>query len=267
MCGLDGGLPDLDSGFRLSRVRTVPGCLRGAGRPAWLGPKHSKREETVDNRRNGRVVAAAIVCLLLAAAAVADEPVRIEAAEAADHVGESAVVCGQVASAAYLPSVGGRPTFLNFEKPYPDQAFTVVIWGSKRSRFDGRPESLYDGKTVCVTGKVTEHEGTPQIVVQDPDQIEFVEPVGGAGLRDIERVFVKAVLSAVGYDVNYGSGEWNEETTEAMTEFQTRAGVEPSGEADPATLRALADAAEDMPESERDLIIRLLLYELARRQE
>lgn len=216
----------------------------------------------------GRAIALVLAALLLAVTAGADEDViRIEASEAAHHIGEFAEVCGQVASTAYLASVGGRPTFLNLERPYPDQLFTVVIWGSNRERFDGRPENIYDGKSICVTGKIVEHKGTPQIVVEDPDQMVIMTPVGGSELRDFERVFVKAVLASLGHDVNYGSGQWDEETVEAMIAFQEDAGVSPSGEADPATLRALADAAENMPDPERDLIIRLLLFELARRQE
>jgi micrococcal nuclease len=208
-----------------------------------------------------------LLCIAVALGAAADEPQRIDASDASEHVGEVAEVCGEVASAAYLPSVGGRPTFLNFERPYPDQVFTVVIWGRSRSGFDGRPEQLFDGKQVCVTGKITEHEGVPQIVVEDAEQIVLATPAAGGALGDLERVFVKAVLSSLGYDANYGTGEWDEEAIEAIVSFQEDAGVEPTGEADPATLRALADAAEAMPEAERDLVIRLLLFELARRQE
>ncbi len=213
------------------------------------------------------IVLATLALLLGATASGAEEVQRISASDAAAHVGEMAEVCGQVASAAYLGTVGGRPTFLNFERPYPDQVFTVVIWGSNRKNFDGRPESLYDGKTLCVTGKVAVHEGVPQIIVEHPDQITITDEAAGTELRDFERVFVKAVLAALGHDVNYGDGEWDEEAVEATIAFQEGAGVVPSGEPDPATLRALADAAEEMPDSDRDLIIRLLLFELARRQE
>lgn len=213
-------------------------------------------------------MALAICTLVLGTTgASAEEAVTISAADASRHVGEYAEVCGQVASAAYLASVGGQPTFLNIERPYPDQVFTVVIWGSSRKQFDGRPENLFDGKSICVTGRIAMHQGTPQIVVDDPEQIVITTETRGTELGDLEKVFVKAVLSALGYDANYGSGEWDQETVEAMIAFQESAGVTPTGEADPPTLRALADAAEKMPDSERDLVIRLLLFELARRQE
>ena len=220
---------------------------------------------------NGRPAAvAALVALsvvLVAAEVAAEEPLQITASETAQHVGEYAEVCGRIASAAHIAAVKGQPTFLNFERPYPDNLFTVVIWGSCRSRFDGRPEHMFDGKSVCVTGRIVEYQGKPQIVVENPDQIVVTSTVGGGELRDLEKVFLKAVLSSLGHETNYGSGEWDEETVEAMIAFQEDAGIPPSGEPDPATLRALADAAEEMPDSERDLIIRLLLFELARRQE
>lgn len=100
-----------------------------------------------------------------------------EAAEAADHVGEVARVCGTVASASWAREVGGRPTFLNLGRPYPDQLFTVVIWGEDRERFDAPPERRWAGRRVCVAGRITTHEGTPRIVVRRPAQIGARETV------------------------------------------------------------------------------------------
>src|SRR5712692_6092765 len=79
---------------------------------------------------------------------------KLSASEAKDHIGETAAVCGDVASTHYAASTKGQPTFLNLDKPYPNQIFTVLIWGSNRSKF-GRPEC--DGKRICVAGKITEY--------------------------------------------------------------------------------------------------------------
>jgi DNA/RNA endonuclease YhcR with UshA esterase domain len=46
----------------------------------------------------------------------------------------------------------------------------VLIWGENRSKF-GTPESEYKGKRICVTGKITEFRGKPEIVANDPQQI------------------------------------------------------------------------------------------------
>jgi len=217
----------------------------------------------------GKAIAFALCALLLGAVcAVADDAVRIQAAEAAQHIGEVAEVCGRVASAAHIAAVKGQPTFLNLERPYPDQPFNVVIWGSARSRFDAPPERAYDGKDICVTGLIETYRGKPQIVVTDPDQIVMVSPPdGGNELTETERILVKALLAALGHETNYGSGEWDEQTVEAMVAFQEAEGIQPTGEPDSVTLRALADAVLGISDEDRDLVIRLLLFELARRQE
>jgi DNA/RNA endonuclease YhcR with UshA esterase domain len=95
---------------------------------------------------------------------------KLSAAETKDHVGETATVCGNVVSTRYAASTRGQPTFLNLDKPYPNQVFTVVIWGNNRSKF-GRPEVEYKEKRVCVTGKIAEYRGVPQVIVDDPAQI------------------------------------------------------------------------------------------------
>jgi hypothetical protein len=77
----------------------------------------------------------------------------IPAAEAAKHVGERATVCGVVASASYVSSSKGQPTFLNLDKPYPNPIFTALIWGDDRSKFD-QPEVKLRDKRICTTGTI-----------------------------------------------------------------------------------------------------------------
>jgi DNA/RNA endonuclease YhcR with UshA esterase domain len=120
---------------------------------------------------------AALVCalvtlaLLLLAFAPAPQHQKLSASEAKDHIGETATVCGDVVSTRYAASTKGQPTFLNLDKAYPNQIFTVLIWGSNRSKF-GTPEIDYKAKRVCVTGKITEYRGTPEIVTNDPGQLK-----------------------------------------------------------------------------------------------
>ena len=59
---------------------------------------------------------------------------KLTAAEAKEHFGETATVCGEVVSANYAGSSKGRPTFLNLDKPYPKQVFTLVIWDENRRK-------------------------------------------------------------------------------------------------------------------------------------
>ena len=109
-------------------------------------------------------------------AAVAQEPIQIPAVEAANHVGKVATVCGTVASARYADRTRGTPTFLNFEQPYPDQVFTVVIWGRHRSKFHSPPELEYAHRHLCVTGTVELFRGAPEMVIEDPRAIRLAHP-------------------------------------------------------------------------------------------
>jgi DNA/RNA endonuclease YhcR with UshA esterase domain len=95
---------------------------------------------------------------------------HLTAAEAKSHVGETATVCGEVVSTRFASSTKGRPTFLNLDKPYPGQIFTIVIWGEDRAKF-GAPEETYRGKRACVTGRIGVYRGVPEVVASDPTQI------------------------------------------------------------------------------------------------
>jgi micrococcal nuclease len=91
--------------------------------------------------------------------------------EARNHVGEIATVCGEVASTKYSAASRGGPTFINLDKPYPNQVFTVVIWGADRAKF-GQPEQAYRGRSICVRGKIKGFRGVPEVVVYEPAQIK-----------------------------------------------------------------------------------------------
>jgi len=95
---------------------------------------------------------------------------NLNAEEAASHVGETATVCGTVASANYAKRTSGQPTFLNLDKPHPNQVFTVVIWGSDREKF-GEPEIALSGKQICATGVIKLFRGSPEMVLHDAGQL------------------------------------------------------------------------------------------------
>lgn len=110
---------------------------------------------------------------VLAAEAVGPLSARaaeLAAADAAHHVGETATVCGVVASGKFDADLRSQPTFLDFDKPYPDQVFTVVIFGSDRKKF-GTPETALRDKRICVTGKIQDRNGLPEIILNDPKQL------------------------------------------------------------------------------------------------
>ena len=119
-----------------------------------------------------RITALPILAFVLLAIASAMGQRTLTATDAKDHIGEQSTVCGKVVSTVYAEKSRGRPTFLNFDKPYPDQIFTLVIWGSDRSKF-GDPETTYRGKRVCVTGKISAYKGVPEVVANEPAQIKL----------------------------------------------------------------------------------------------
>ena len=115
-----------------------------------------------------------MACVALLASpfiAVADP---IAPADAASHIGEEATVCGEVTGTKFSDHRKRKPTFIDFGPPHPNQAFTALIWGEHRGKFDYDPESLL-GKTICVSGTITEFKGKPEIKVSEPSQIRVMD--------------------------------------------------------------------------------------------
>ena len=86
------------------------------------------------SRRDGKQHALRILrflSALLLASVIATGPLlaqqKLSANDAKDHIGETATVCGSVVSTRYAAGTKGQPTFLNLDKPYPNQTFTVLI--------------------------------------------------------------------------------------------------------------------------------------------
>jgi hypothetical protein len=112
-----------------------------------------------------------ILFAVVLSSALGHAQTSISAADTKNHVGERATVCGEVASTHYAARSRGNPTFINLDKPYPTQIFTVLIWGSDRPKF-GDPEEAYRSKHICVTGKISDYKGAPEIVAYEPSQIK-----------------------------------------------------------------------------------------------
>jgi|SRR5689334_592936 len=90
--------------------------------------------------------------------------------DAASHIGETATVCGVVASAKYEADAQRQPTLLDLGKPSPNAVFTAVIYGMDRAKF-GTPETTLQGQRICVTGSITHYHEKPEIVMTDPSQL------------------------------------------------------------------------------------------------
>ena len=97
---------------------------------------------------------------------------RLTAAATIAHVGEQATVCGSVAGVHHAINSKGQPTFINLDKPYPNQPFQIVIFGSDLPNFEN-PQQKYSGKKVCVTGTIQIFKVAPEIVAHTPTAIEL----------------------------------------------------------------------------------------------
>ncbi len=67
------------------------------------------------------------VCLLWVSVTALGQAKKLTVAEAKDHIGEEATLCGRVASTRFAATTKGKPTFLNLDKPYLSDLFTVLI--------------------------------------------------------------------------------------------------------------------------------------------
>lgn len=102
----------------------------------------------------------------------ADEQ-RIEAYRAVFHVGETVMACGVVADV----HKGRKATYLNLDKPYPNQSLAVLIWDDKLSGFENRFGQLarFNGQKVCVRGKIAEYKNSLQMQVSNPQFLRLMK--------------------------------------------------------------------------------------------
>jgi len=92
----------------------------------------------------------------------------IDACEAYSYIGKNATIEGFILEVKKTT----KAAFLNFENPYPNQCFTAVIFASKLSLF---PDVYsYKDKKVRVSGLIKEYKGKPEIILENPSQIEIL---------------------------------------------------------------------------------------------
>ena len=92
-----------------------------------------------------------------------DTQSKISSKNASVYINEILTVCGPVVDSRYASASKGQPTFLNFDYPYPNHTFTIVIWGQNRTNFSSPPEKKYMSKNVCIDGYIDSYNGKPQI--------------------------------------------------------------------------------------------------------
>jgi len=88
--------------------------------------------------------------------------------QAANYVGQMKTVEGKIVY-TYVSSKGN--VFLDFRYPYQGY-FYVVIFSSDVKNFPFSPAAFYLNKEVRVTGLIQMYQGSPEIIVHSPSQIE-----------------------------------------------------------------------------------------------
>jgi DNA/RNA endonuclease YhcR with UshA esterase domain len=71
----------------------------------------------------------------------------------------------------------GNAVFLNFSADN-QEVFTAVIFPDDWPKFPAPPETLFYGKLVRIEGIIEAYQGTPEIIIKDPWQIEVALTLG-----------------------------------------------------------------------------------------
>jgi endonuclease G len=84
---------------------------------------------------------------------------------------ENIKVCGTVVSTK-LSAKGN--IFINLDKKFPNQIFSISIFKDNVPNFSYKPEIYLSGKTICVTGKVTNYNGVAGVSIENEKAIEVL---------------------------------------------------------------------------------------------
>ncbi len=121
--------------------------------------------------KTGIIIIDVITGLALAQSA---PPPKITPADAKNHVGEVATVCGKVVdnkTSKFGIGGHGKPVTFDLDQPDPNPVFYFVTFGTQSA---GPAEAIaaYQDKHVCVTGKITTASSGPYIMAADRSQIK-----------------------------------------------------------------------------------------------
>lgn len=111
------------------------------------------------------------VLIFAAALTLPGQSDNLTTAEARDHIGEKATVCGRAVGFRYAETSKGESTFVDLDGRYPRQPFTIVILGENREKFEALASKYHD-QNICVTAEITRHGGAPEAVVTNAEEIQ-----------------------------------------------------------------------------------------------
>ncbi len=82
-------------------------------------------------------------------------------------IGDTVTVCSKVYGVKALEN----ESFVNLGAKYPESPLTLVIFTKDLSNFTGTIESLYEDKSICVTGVPELYKDKPEMIISSPTQI------------------------------------------------------------------------------------------------
>ncbi|MCE1163947.1 MAG: hypothetical protein LWX07_00935 [Bacteroidetes bacterium] len=97
-----------------------------------------------------------------------EEYIKLKSSETSGKIGQNALVTGYVAEV----NVREKVAYLNFEKRYPGNIFTAVVFPDKYEQFGDL--NRFKGKNVEVRGRIGQYKGKPQIIMNGKEQIKII---------------------------------------------------------------------------------------------
>jgi hypothetical protein len=117
-----------------------------------------------------RYFVTSLLLLILVYFAQAQTTSEITIYNAKDHIGRQGTVCDKIINIK-TPSSEKKPIYIDFGGVYPDNIFSAVIFPSDIPKFSYNPVEVLKDKNVCITGKISEYKGKPQIVINETVQV------------------------------------------------------------------------------------------------
>ena len=133
--------------------------------------------------------------------------------------------------------------------------YTVALQTSLQAAgyYDGAIDGVYGPKTVAAVEALQEDAGLPVTGTVDRatslalDAAVVAKEGQDAAELALQTVAVQTALKVTGFWDGPVDGEWTDELTEALMDFQEALGVEPTGEVDAETLAAFEEFLEEGP--------------------
>lgn len=82
------------------------------------------------------------------------------------HMGEQVQICSKI----YGINANDKIFFINLGAAYPNARLTVLIFAKNMANFKDTLQTL-GNKQICVTGKLVDYKGKPEIVLIKPEDI------------------------------------------------------------------------------------------------